>query len=85
LPTIDTRRQGSTYAVFLFAKKPCFITCLIGLFSFLSNILTFGCSSILHYTLRDLNLVYFLLLVFLLIVLLVAILITPQNQVLIKI
>ena len=73
------------YAVFLYAKKPCFIAFLTGLLVFLLYILTFGCSSILHYALRDLNLVPFLLLVFLLIVRLVSNLITPQIQVLIKI
>ena len=60
LSAIDTRRQGSTYAVFLYAKKPYFIAFLTGVFLFLLDILTFGCSSILHYTLRDLNLVLFL-------------------------
>ena len=60
LPTIDTRRQGSIYAVFLYAKKPCFIAFLTGVFLFLLDILTFGCSSILHYALWDLNLTPFL-------------------------
>ena len=45
---IDTRRQGSIYAVFLYAKKPCFIAFLTGLLVFLLYILTFCCSSILH-------------------------------------
>ncbi len=60
LSAIDTRRQGSTYAVFLFVKKPCFIAFLTGFLSFLSDILTFGCSSTLHYVLRDLYLMPFL-------------------------
>jgi hypothetical protein len=56
LPTIDTRRQGSTYAVFLFVKKPCFIAFLTGVFLFLLDILTFGCASILHYSLSGFEL-----------------------------
>jgi len=48
------------YAVFLFVKKPCSIDFWQGFFLLYLDILTFGCSSVLHYALRDLNLMLIL-------------------------
>jgi len=67
LPTIDTRRQGSIDTVFFFAKKPCFIVFLTGLFRFYGLFLLFyriflllvvrlSCTTLL----QDLNLMPFL-------------------------